>query len=67
MSDLKAPLRELGWSEELIDAFFSGDPSPTLEATESPDVKPRLVDVTDVTLDIEETGIGAGTEIKLIS
>ncbi len=65
MNDTRAVLKELGWSDDLIDAFLADasqdlDPSVTV-----PDLAAPLISTSDLTLDDFDPPMSSGQVVTL--
>lgn len=57
MSDIKKALLELGWSQDLIEAFVFSTPIPVGPDSTDFNMTVECVDVTDLTVEIDELGM----------
>jgi hypothetical protein len=66
MTDTKLLLHELGWSDELIEAFFAEGVTPAV-AEEFDDAPPLgTADVTELTVAVDEPLISDGASVKIV-
>ena len=67
MSETERVLRKLGWSDELIDAFIQQDVIAPFQPLPDFNAAAHFVDVTELTVSLDEPAIGGGTDLKIIS
>ncbi len=65
MNELKEVLSKLGWSEELIERFASKADPPEVATVTDEAIEVETVDVTDISLDLDEPPIQGGTHLRL--
>ncbi len=66
MNETQKVLRQLGWSDDLIEAFTKADEiGDEMEQVLNFHVSPQCIDLSDVTVDLQEPLIEAGTAVRV--
>lgn len=66
MTEMKKVLTQLGWTDDLIDAFFDREPGP--EYLEAEDFScPAYVDIAEPILTLQTPYLQSGSNIKMVA